>query len=131
MKFFLKFFAWSYLHKRFRWIYPYINLEFPLKWSRFSVYVNFDLVQIVDIDEKNGIMTAKITQATSLQIESLPWDPEEYNGTSHLTVPNTLFWQPDICKLEVDIFATRKIFRSYSAESVPIESKQRASGPTK
>ena len=63
-----------------------------------SVYVHFDLGQILDIDEKNGIWTAKMLRVFFYQSNSTIWDPNDYNGTDYLYLPEKMFWGPDISK---------------------------------
>jgi len=65
-----------------------------------TVWIASDIYQLVDVDEKNGILTAKLTTSILYKMESLQWDPEDYNGTWHLIFNNNMFWRPDISIME-------------------------------
>ena len=61
-----------------------------------TVMIYTDLYQIIGIDEKHGVFTAKFLLYFYYNTPSAKWDPREYNGTSVLTVPPFTFWTPDI-----------------------------------
>ena len=60
--------------------------------------MSFDLKQILDTDEKNGIWTAKFTSWLIYSSQVFQWDPDKYNGTKFLNVMPGVLWSPDISK---------------------------------
>ena len=61
-----------------------------------TVYVYVDLYQIVDVDEKNGVLTLKLWLFTYYRLDESLWKPSEYKGVNRLQFPMDTFWNPDI-----------------------------------
>ncbi|XP_075258198.1 neuronal acetylcholine receptor subunit beta-3-like isoform X2 [Convolutriloba macropyga] len=59
-----------------------------------TVTVFFRLYQIVDIDEKSSTLTTKLRVVYEYTIDSLSWDPEDYQGIGIITSPDVYFWAP-------------------------------------
>ena len=69
----------------------------PLDMVNNSVYVSMDLYQILDVDEKNGIITAKFWAYFYYFSEKSKWNASDYGGIKILLFPNNTFWSPDLC----------------------------------
>uniref|UniRef100_A0A1I7RL52 Acetylcholine receptor subunit alpha-type unc-63 n=2 Tax=Bursaphelenchus xylophilus TaxID=6326 RepID=A0A1I7RL52_BURXY len=60
------------------------------------VYFKLKLSQLLDVHEKNQIMTTNVWLHHTWRDQKLTWDPEEYGGVKQLYVPVDLIWLPDI-----------------------------------
>ncbi|PIK42134.1 putative neuronal acetylcholine receptor subunit alpha-10 [Apostichopus japonicus] len=54
------------------------------------------LQQIIDMDEKNQIITLNLWMRLQWTDASLHWDPAEFGDTSSMVVPIDSIWRPDI-----------------------------------
>ncbi|CAH1797211.1 unnamed protein product [Owenia fusiformis] len=61
-----------------------------------TVELGLRLSQVIDIDEKNQIMTTNVWLTQEWDDYKLHWDPKEYGGVDRLYVPSTEIWLPDI-----------------------------------
>ncbi|CAH1785823.1 unnamed protein product [Owenia fusiformis] len=61
-----------------------------------TVELGLRLSQVIDIDEKNQIMTTNVWLTQEWYDYKLRWDPVEYGGVDRLYVPSTEIWLPDI-----------------------------------
>ncbi|XP_033009618.1 neuronal acetylcholine receptor subunit alpha-4 isoform X2 [Lacerta agilis] len=74
------------------------------KWSRpvanisDVVIVRFGLsiAQLIDVDEKNQMMTTNVWVKQEWHDYKLRWDPEEYENVTSIRIPSELIWRPDI-----------------------------------
>ena len=62
-----------------------------------TIFIEFDLMQLLDIDEKNGIWMARASVFGLYVVPSARWDPELFNNSNHLILPRYSVWNPDIC----------------------------------
>ncbi|XP_002738845.1 neuronal acetylcholine receptor subunit alpha-9-like [Saccoglossus kowalevskii] len=53
-------------------------------------------IQILDVDEKNQIITLKVWLALRWYDEFLTWNPSDFGGINVVNIPVDLIWQPDI-----------------------------------
>ncbi|CAD5206204.1 unnamed protein product [Bursaphelenchus okinawaensis] len=60
------------------------------------VYFKLKLSQLLDVHEKNQIMTTNVWLHHTWRDQKLTWDPDEYGGVKQLYVPVDLIWLPDI-----------------------------------
>ncbi|KAI3382357.1 hypothetical protein SNEBB_006713 [Seison nebaliae] len=74
-----------------RLIRPVLNTSEVLKVS-----LGLRLTQILDVDERNQIMTTNVWLQQKWFDYKLQWDPEKYGGVDALYVPSTKIWLPDI-----------------------------------
>ncbi|XP_071794493.1 neuronal acetylcholine receptor subunit alpha-7-like [Asterias amurensis] len=76
----------------------YYPLVRPVKNHRDVVNVLMDmtLVEIVDMDEENQIMTISVWLYQQWRDENLQWNPREFYNISEVTVPSNEIWKPDI-----------------------------------
>ncbi|XP_077017770.1 neuronal acetylcholine receptor subunit alpha-4 [Tamandua tetradactyla] len=74
------------------------------KWSRpvanisDVVLVGFGLsiAQLIDVDEKNQMMTTNVWVKQEWHDYKLRWDPADYENVTSLRIPSELIWRPDI-----------------------------------
>ncbi|XP_064636777.1 neuronal acetylcholine receptor subunit alpha-10-like isoform X2 [Lineus longissimus] len=64
--------------------------------DKISVSYGLALIQILDLDEKNQVLTTNCWSRYSWTDILLKWDPEEYGGVDHVRVPINDIWIPDI-----------------------------------
>ena len=81
-----------------------------------TVYIYVDLYQILDVDEKNGVLSAKLWLYFYYYTPSALWDPNDYNGTQGLLVPANTFWTADIGEPSIRSHLTHP-FRSMASET--------------
>ncbi|XP_077982941.1 neuronal acetylcholine receptor subunit alpha-6-like [Glandiceps talaboti] len=61
-----------------------------------EVKINLSLTQILDVDEKNQIMTTSCWVQQAWQDYQLMWDPADYFNISYVIVPYDWVWRPDV-----------------------------------
>ncbi|XP_078413642.1 neuronal acetylcholine receptor subunit alpha-2-like [Cetorhinus maximus] len=74
------------------------------RWSRpvpntsDAVIVNFGLsiAQLIDVDEKNQMMTTNVWLKQEWYDYKLMWDPVEFDNVTSVRVPSEMIWIPDI-----------------------------------
>lgn len=54
------------------------------------------LTNIVDIDEKNQVLTTNVWLDQEWRDELLQWNPDDFNGITSIRIPCDLLWLPDI-----------------------------------
>jgi len=54
------------------------------------------LIQILDLDEKNQVLTTNVWSRYLWNDILLRWNPEDFGGVDHVRVPATQIWTPDI-----------------------------------
>ncbi|GAU97758.1 hypothetical protein RvY_08998 [Ramazzottius varieornatus] len=64
--------------------------------ERLTVKMGLRLSQLIDVDEKNQIMTVNVWVRQEWNDTKLKWNPKEYGGVERLYVPSTMIWLPDI-----------------------------------
>ncbi|XP_052101769.1 acetylcholine receptor subunit alpha-like [Mytilus californianus] len=64
--------------------------------DKLTVRMGIRLSQLIDIDEKNQIMTTNVWLRQEWYDRSLTWNPSEYDNLSVLEVPIQDIWNPDI-----------------------------------
>ncbi|CAJ0962654.1 unnamed protein product, partial [Mesorhabditis belari] len=76
----------------------YNKLVRPVENNTASVTVRFKLKlsQLLDVHEKNQIMTTNVWLQHSWEDYKLRWDPIDYGGVQVLYVPPDMIWLPDI-----------------------------------
>ena len=74
-----------------------------LEWSKQTFFGHFNLIntfdslqQIVDLDEKNQILTSNIWLSLYWNDDGLVWNSTEYGGVNDIRVPPIKMWKPDI-----------------------------------
>ncbi|XP_023930643.1 neuronal acetylcholine receptor subunit alpha-10 isoform X1 [Lingula anatina] len=69
----------------------------PVVNSSHTVHVSLKLqiIQIVDLDERQQVLTTKVSIDQYWVDEHLNWDPDEYNGVRKIRVSAQEIWLPD------------------------------------
>ncbi|KAF7663643.1 hypothetical protein LDENG_00204970 [Lucifuga dentata] len=76
----------------------YNKLSRPVENSSDTVLVHFGLsiAQLIDVDEKNQMMTTNVWVKQEWNDYKLRWNPEKYENVTSIRVPSELIWRPDI-----------------------------------
>ncbi|XP_038861022.1 neuronal acetylcholine receptor subunit alpha-7-like [Salvelinus namaycush] len=76
----------------------YNPLERPVFNDTHSLTVNFSfsLMQIMDVDEKNQVLTTNIWLQLYWNDYYLQWNQSEYPGVDNVRFPDSQIWKPDI-----------------------------------
>ncbi|CAF0762458.1 unnamed protein product [Adineta ricciae] len=76
----------------------YNKLIRPVKNNseKLTVYLGLRLTQLLDVDEKNQIMTSNVWLKQEWYDDKLRWDPAKYGGVDVLYIPSQQIWLPDI-----------------------------------
>ncbi|MBN3326159.1 ACHN3 protein, partial [Atractosteus spatula] len=74
----------------------------PVQHSNDTITVRFGLKisQLVDVDEKNQLMTTNVWLLQEWVDYKLRWNPEDYGGITSIRVPSENIWLPDIVLYE-------------------------------
>ncbi|XP_037540302.1 neuronal acetylcholine receptor subunit alpha-2-like [Nematolebias whitei] len=76
----------------------YNKLSRPVKNTSDTVLVHFGLsiAQLIDVDEKNQMMTTNVWVKQEWNDYKLRWNPEEYENVTSIRIPSEIIWRPDI-----------------------------------
>ncbi|XP_068172485.1 neuronal acetylcholine receptor subunit alpha-7-like [Antennarius striatus] len=76
----------------------YNPLVRPISNDSHTLTVNFglSLMQIMDVDEKNQVLTTNIWLRMYWYDNYLQWDPSQYGDVNAVRLPYDLIWKPDI-----------------------------------
>uniref|UniRef100_A0A0N5C4N5 Neur_chan_LBD domain-containing protein n=2 Tax=Strongyloides papillosus TaxID=174720 RepID=A0A0N5C4N5_STREA len=79
-------------------LYDYNKIPRPVKNSSdiLLVHVGASLIRIIDVDEKNQILTTNVWLEMNWIDAKLQWDPKKYGGIKTLHIPSDLLWTPDL-----------------------------------
>ncbi|KER27170.1 LOW QUALITY PROTEIN: hypothetical protein T265_13838 [Opisthorchis viverrini] len=72
------------------WITPTIHTQ------QITVEFGLELLQILDLDEMDQVVTVSVRTLHKWKDYNLIWDPADYDGISSVTVPSSYLWLPDI-----------------------------------
>ena len=61
-----------------------------------TVFVYMDLYQIINIQEKNGILTLKLWMYIYYNLKEPLWESSNFSGVRTMQFPMDSFWKPDI-----------------------------------
>ncbi|KAK9408025.1 neuronal acetylcholine receptor subunit beta-3 [Crotalus adamanteus] len=78
-----------------KWIRPVKHANDTIK-----VYFGLKISQLVDVDEKNQLMTTNVWLKQEWIDHKLCWNPEDYGGITAIRVPSESLWLPDIVLFE-------------------------------
>ncbi|XP_050401430.1 neuronal acetylcholine receptor subunit alpha-6 [Patella vulgata] len=78
--------------------YNYDTSVRPVFNSSHSVIVtfNYNLIQVMDMDEKNQVLTLNAWLEWQWIDERMTWNPQDFNGLEVFRVPASKLWLPDI-----------------------------------
>ncbi|XP_002734701.1 neuronal acetylcholine receptor subunit alpha-10-like [Saccoglossus kowalevskii] len=76
----------------------YNKLLRPVRDASVATNVTFGIsvIQIIDVDERNQIITMSSWMRQKWVDEYLRWNPDDYGGIDVIRLPATLLWRPDI-----------------------------------
>nr|XP_030730735.1 neuronal acetylcholine receptor subunit alpha-5 [Globicephala melas] len=74
-----------------RWVRPVEHLNDKIK-IKFGLAIS----QLVDVDEKNQLMTTNVWLKQEWIDVKLRWNPDDYSGIKVIRVPSDSLWTPDI-----------------------------------
>lgn len=60
------------------------------------VHFGLSIAQLIDVDEKNQMMTTNVWVKQEWNDYKLRWNPEEYENVTSIRVPSEIIWRPDI-----------------------------------
>ncbi|XP_006860046.1 PREDICTED: neuronal acetylcholine receptor subunit beta-3 [Chrysochloris asiatica] len=78
-----------------KWVRPVLHSNDTIK-----VYFGLKISQLVDVDEKNQLMTTNVWLKQEWTDLKLRWNPDEYGGIHSIKVPSESLWLPDIVLFE-------------------------------
>ncbi|XP_058381389.1 neuronal acetylcholine receptor subunit beta-3 [Diceros bicornis minor] len=78
-----------------KWVRPVLNSNDTIK-----VYFGLKISQLIDVDEKNQLMTTNVWLKQEWTDHKLRWNPDEYGGIHSIKVPSESLWLPDIVLFE-------------------------------
>uniref|UniRef100_A0AAV2MKF4 Uncharacterized protein n=1 Tax=Knipowitschia caucasica TaxID=637954 RepID=A0AAV2MKF4_KNICA len=78
-----------------RWVRPIQRVNDTVR-----VRVGLKISQLVDVDEKNQLMTTNVWLCQEWYDYKLRWNPENYGGITSIRVPSENIWLPDIVLYE-------------------------------
>ncbi|NWH41613.1 ACH10 protein, partial [Chloropsis hardwickii] len=61
-----------------------------------NVTLKVTLAQIIDMDERNQVLTSYLWVRQTWLDAHLTWDKDEYGGIDSIRIPSSLVWRPDI-----------------------------------
>ncbi|CAI4228268.1 unnamed protein product [Auanema sp. JU1783] len=76
----------------------YDSIERPVRHHSLPLRVKLRIIlqQIVDVDEKNQIVTLVVWTQSTWNDYKMRWDPSEYGNITTIQLPNSMLWKPDI-----------------------------------
>uniref|UniRef100_A0A3B5BM97 Neuronal acetylcholine receptor subunit alpha-2-like n=1 Tax=Stegastes partitus TaxID=144197 RepID=A0A3B5BM97_9TELE len=76
----------------------YNKLSRPVQNTTDTVLVHFGLsiAQLIDVDEKNQMMTTNVWVKQEWNDYKLRWNPEDYENVTSIRIPSEIIWRPDI-----------------------------------
>uniref|UniRef100_A0A8C2DHL3 Cholinergic receptor, nicotinic, alpha 4b n=1 Tax=Cyprinus carpio TaxID=7962 RepID=A0A8C2DHL3_CYPCA len=60
------------------------------------VHFGLSIAQLIDVDEKNQMMTTNVWVKQEWNDYKLRWNPEEYENVTSIRIPSEIIWRPDI-----------------------------------
>ncbi|XP_002819095.2 neuronal acetylcholine receptor subunit beta-3 [Pongo abelii] len=78
-----------------KWVRPVLHSNDTIK-----VYFGLKISQLVDVDEKNQLMTTNVWLKQEWTDHKLRWNPDDYGGINSIKVPSESLWLPDIVLFE-------------------------------
>ncbi|XP_052425549.1 neuronal acetylcholine receptor subunit alpha-2 [Carassius gibelio] len=60
------------------------------------VHFGLSIAQLIDVDEKNQMMTTNVWVKQEWSDYKLHWNPEEYENVTSIRIPSEIIWRPDI-----------------------------------
>ncbi|KAH3866419.1 hypothetical protein DPMN_029482, partial [Dreissena polymorpha] len=83
----MKYLLWKYESS----VRPIFNSSRPV-----NVALGLTLTQILDLDEKNQVLTTNVWLEVEWHDEKLVWNASEFDGTDNIRIPCRRLWLPDV-----------------------------------
>ncbi|XDV29496.1 hypothetical protein PO909_032615 [Leuciscus waleckii] len=82
----------------------------PVEDLNGTVQVKFGLAisQLVDVDEKNQLMTTNVWIKQEWTDMKLRWNPDHYLGITSIRVPSDSIWRPDIVLYDKYVYESER-----------------------
>ncbi|XP_041369292.1 acetylcholine receptor subunit alpha-L1-like isoform X1 [Gigantopelta aegis] len=64
--------------------------------EKLTIKLGMRLSQLIDMDEKNQVMTTNVWLRQEWHDRTMDWEPKEYGGITELQVPSADIWLPDV-----------------------------------
>ncbi|CAI4224881.1 unnamed protein product [Auanema sp. JU1783] len=79
-------------------LFDYNKIPRPVRNSSdiMTVDVGASLIRIIDVDEKNQVLTTNLWLEMKWADAKLTWSPKKYGGIKYLHIPSDLIWTPDL-----------------------------------
>ncbi|CAJ0923110.1 unnamed protein product, partial [Mesorhabditis belari] len=79
-------------------LYDYNRIPRPVRNSSdiLTVDVGASLIRIIDVDEKNQVLTTNLWLEMQWYDSKLVWNPDKYGGIKKLHIPSEFLWTPDL-----------------------------------
>lgn len=61
-----------------------------------EVTVGLQLIQLINVDEVNQIVTSNVRLKQRWKDVNLHWNPDDYGGIKKIRIPSTDIWKPDV-----------------------------------
>ena len=68
----------------------------PANIENSAVYIHADIMQILFVNEKDGVWSVKLWLSFFYLTPSCRWDPQQFGGIDRIVVPGNTFWTPDL-----------------------------------
>lgn len=78
-------------HYQVKWGRPVNNMS-----EKVVVYFGINLVQLLDLDEKNQVLITNVYSVYQWNDKGLKWHPAHYGGLNKVRLPVNRIWTPDI-----------------------------------
>ncbi|XP_035699253.1 neuronal acetylcholine receptor subunit alpha-4-like isoform X1 [Branchiostoma floridae] len=106
----------------------YNKVPRPVKNVTDKVTIKFGIAisQLIDVDEKNQVLTTSVWLRQEWFDYKLNWQPEDYGNLTYIRVPSTEIWVPDVVlynnadgKFEVTSYTRAQVFYDGTVRWVP------------
>ncbi|XP_066468361.1 acetylcholine receptor subunit alpha [Tiliqua scincoides] len=87
------------------------------------VMVGLQLIQLINVDEVNQIVTTNVRLKQQWRDVNLQWKPEDYGGLKQIRIPSEDIWRPDLVLYnnadgDFSIVQTTKVLLNYTGHIV-------------
>ncbi|XP_019613460.1 PREDICTED: neuronal acetylcholine receptor subunit alpha-2-like [Branchiostoma belcheri] len=94
--------------------------------DKVTVHFGISLSQLIDMDEKNQVLTTSVWLNQRWDDYKLTWNPDDYDGVKYLKVPPDMIWVPDVLlynnadgRFDVSSYTWAKVFYNGTVEWIP------------
>ncbi|CAH1237775.1 CHRNA3 [Branchiostoma lanceolatum] len=94
--------------------------------DKVTVHFGISLSQLIDMDEKNQVLTTSVWLKQRWDDYKLTWNPDDYDGVKYLKIPPDMIWVPDVLlynnadgRFDVSSYTWAKVFFNGTVEWIP------------